>query len=223
MHSPAQSPNSATNVDKHHSVTTKYLTKKLTLERTVTQDAEELGIVVSYSKNKGKKQQARSDKESDSNSNSNSDRLVPNTTKNNRRNSISYGNNTIREESSDSEEIDKEKYMRDQMEFFKQERLFKRRISQKQSRRGSFSIKDDFELKRSDRIEQIRKKKRENIRNKEFVIELDSEGFFGSNDKDKDDETREKMLEDNNIHAFVPSENDSDEDDEESMDEKVDF
>ena len=233
MHSPVQSPTSATNIDKHHSVTAKYLTKKLTLERTVTQDAEELGIVVPYSKNNRKaKQQARSDKESDSNSNSNSnsDRLAPNTTKNNRRNSISYGNNTIREESSDSEEIDKEKYMRDQMEFFKQERLFKRRISQKQSRRGSFNLKDDSELKKSERIEQIRKKRRENIRNKEFIIELDSEGFFGSNnDKDSNDDhsvhkkTYEKMIEDSNIHAFIPSENSKDDNDEDSMNENVDF
>ena len=137
-----QSPNSSTIIDQSK-VNSKLILEKFPLERTVTKDAEELGIIVPKTRNV-KLKHAKTKKESD-NIFDNSNKLVPRSIRNKPIKSITYGNNTIREESSDSEEKNIEKYMKNKEEFLKQERLFKRRISQK-SGRLSLRKNDNFEL-----------------------------------------------------------------------------
>ena len=224
--SSAQSPNSSTRIERSHQKG-KYMSDKLPLQRTVTQEAEELGIIIPKV-NRTPLKHHKSDKDSDNSVNS--DKLIPNTAKNKAVRSITYGNNTIREESSDSEEKNTQKYIENRKEFFKQERLFKRRISQKQ-RRGSFNINNDLDNQKFDRVKQIRKKRRDQIKNKEFVIELDSQGFFGNseNDKNTENKTHEKLIEDDNIQIIQPNQQSFDnyeenlDDFEESMNENVDF
>ena len=96
-----QSPNSSTIIDQSKA-NPKLISEKFPLERTVTQDAEELGIIVPKTRNI-KFKHSKSKNESDGIFD-NSNKLLPRSTFNKPAKSITYGNNTIREESSDSEE-----------------------------------------------------------------------------------------------------------------------
>lgn len=228
------SPSSGMKINKDFN---KKQSLKTPIERSITQDAEELGIVaprLNYINPFNPKE------ESKSTGDNGDDNLLPNSGKNTRKNSKSVANNTIEEEEMDDEpEINEEQ----QEEYLKAERELRRK--HKISKAANTNIKignfmDDHNLKnykKIDRIKKIKEDRQKNLsklRDKELVIDLDNIDFFGNSvDAHKDvAASSEKLIneeEENDqikIQEFkVMSEGDAYYDDEleESIDERVDF
>ena len=162
-------------------------------ERTVTQDALELGIFPkAATNNESKHPKSQRGKES---SNENDETLTPLQLKGIFRKSITHKNNTINEESSDSD-YDNEKHKKAKEEFFKQEKLFKRRNKiQKNRKMSNLNENENVTLTRVTRIQENKQKRIEKQQQEELVIEFDEELM---NDSQNPDQSNENMINDEN-------------------------
>ena len=116
------------------------------IERTITQDAEEFGIIVKNKAGTGERK-SKSGKEVGYD-------LLRNVKQNKNKSKL---NSTIKEESSDDEGVDSEAYKKNKEEFLKQERLFKRR--ERLLKSSSNHDNSDSEVVRIERIKEFKEKK----------------------------------------------------------------
>ena len=119
--------------------------EKNKIERTITQDAEELGIVVP--------KRPVTEERSSKSQKAIEDDLLGSVKKVHK----SGPNSTIKEESSDDDDVNSEVYQKNREEFFKQERLFMRK--QKQNKASSLHNRSESNNTRVERIKEIKEKK----------------------------------------------------------------
>ena len=161
------------------------------IERTVNQDARELETFYAAAKNKEK--YLKSQKENKS-SIDNDETLTLIRPKNIFKKSITHKNNTIYEESSDSE-YDNNKHQKVKEEFFKQEKLFKKRkkLQNKGKKTLKFKENKNLTLTRITRIKDYKQQRIQKLKEEELTIDFEDD-LINQKQRPNHDTTNERMI-----------------------------